>query len=76
MPLKEPPFGTVTYFHLFSSHLSLGLRTFVVIALISAPPHLSGPNGAGSQLLAASSEVHNYRYYGEGRRRRQGNCEV
>jgi len=43
MPLKEPPFGTVTYFRLRLSHLSVGLHSFMAIPHISASPDLSGP---------------------------------
>jgi hypothetical protein len=42
--------GTVTYFRLLQSHLSLGLRTLTTIPLISATPHLSGPWGPATNL--------------------------
>ena len=42
--------GTVSYFRLLSSHLCLGLRTFMAIPLISISPHLSGPYGAAALI--------------------------
>jgi len=41
---------TVAKFGLISSHLSLGLRTFMAIPLISGSPHLSGPDRPPTSL--------------------------